>query len=166
MTVELTRQQLDFVKQELVLFREEFGRTVLSKVQEVLRYRSPLPTIQAILQGMHDLEANLSAPSAKGTVWVLGDEIAPMLKLVILARRRVVAADVEDRKAKTTSPEVIATLEVELSQFDSILDLAWAKTTVAVRKPRLADFLTLEEVEKALGTRLPSRQYDEKFHLL
>ncbi len=169
MDIELTGQQLGFVKQQLDAFALDLGNLVLNPVHQVLQYKSVPPATQDFLQRKQNLVANLAQPMGRETMFVLGEGVGPMLKLVILARRRAVASDVDMRRAKTTNPEVIATLNGELSHFDSILQQAWAKRTDALKMPRLSDFLTLEEVEKVLdqrGSRLPPRQYDEKFHLL
>jgi diguanylate cyclase (GGDEF)-like protein len=60
-------------------------------------------------------------------------------------------------------------LDGELATYDDFLARDWLESALPARMPRLADYLSLEAVEKLFAERglsLKQRQFDEKFHTL
>jgi diguanylate cyclase (GGDEF)-like protein len=159
----LTAEQRTFLEQQLENFRVSHTRDELNPIHEAIQYKTPPPSLRGFLNEMEQLR------NALGDSILIHEKFTPLLKLVLFTQRRALAAGVESRKAKTTNPEMIAYLESELAPFDELLSSDWLKAIVACPMPRLADYLTLEQVEANLqgrNVKLAARQFDEKFHLL
>jgi diguanylate cyclase (GGDEF)-like protein len=69
---------------------------------------------------------------------------------------------------KTFHVELTGTLEHEVKTLDALVNEAWFQQIDSLRLPRLKDFLPVQFIEAAMGNliSLPTRQYDEKFHIL
>jgi diguanylate cyclase (GGDEF)-like protein len=90
-----------------------------------------------------------------------------VFKALLLRARLAKARALDQRRSKTTNPQVIAALDEQLKVYDGVIREEWFQSAVPEHPPSLSDMLTLEQVEKRdTGTRFPERQYDEKFHLL
>ena len=97
----------------------------------------------------------------------LDEELLPLLKRVILEKRRFEAERVERATAKTHNAELIMQLESELTPFDEFLQLSWIREVTPDKLPRPADFLSVQTIVASQGdVQRPPREYDEKFHIL
>jgi diguanylate cyclase (GGDEF)-like protein len=168
MSIELSEQQRLFVQRQIDNFWDSLIRDELNPVQLVLRYRTPPPSIQAIVGEIERWRAlwQMPVPSDNNKIDL---SFAPLIKSALLARRRVVATDVDERRTKTLHPEALASLDGELAEFDDFTSQDWFQNAAPLPIPRLAEFLTLQEVERLLQIRqlrLADREFDEKFHLL
>jgi GGDEF domain-containing protein len=79
------------------------------------------------------------------------------------------------RRILPVAPETTAILNAELTPFDGLASQPWyPRRRTSCRMPRVANFLTLKELERVLKERAlepaesrpREREYDEKFHLL
>jgi hypothetical protein len=92
----------------------------------------------------------------------------PLFRQIVLHYRRHWAALTEERRDKTAHAELIETLERDLRALDGLVSQEWFQEIEETRIPRLGDFLALQYVEDLLGRELalPTRAYDQKFHIL
>jgi diguanylate cyclase (GGDEF)-like protein len=172
--IHLTAERLGFLQSQLQLFTNRYFVEVRNPVSGLLKSNAAprsLAEFEAELQRLRDAisESIDIAQSNPGASRPLPGARASVVKLVILEMRRSAAADVDFRKKKTTTPEMIAALEQELEPFDKFLREEWFSNQETHALPRLADYLTLEQVDvnlKNRGFQLQERAYDEKFHLL
>jgi diguanylate cyclase (GGDEF)-like protein len=167
MSIELSDEQRVFLLRQIDDFWVSLIRDELNPVQVVLRYRAPPPSIQAVAGEIERWRALWQVPLPSDNKIDLS--FAPLIKAALLARRRVVATDVDERRTKTLNPEALASLDGELAAFNNFSSQAWFQEAAPLPIPRMAEFLTLQEVERILQERqlrLPDREFDEKFHLL
>lgn len=92
----------------------------------------------------------------------------PALKTVVLHQRRELASQLDEPRERTSHPAILQALDDRLKPFEDLMRQEWFQQTTALQIPRLSDFLALERVEKLSQdySRLPGRQFDEKFHIL
>jgi hypothetical protein len=74
----------------------------------------------------------------------LDEDLLPLLKCIILQKRRYDAERVERATAKTHNADLIKQLESELTPFDEFLQLSWVREVKPSKLPRPADFLSVE----------------------
>ncbi|MGD0498031.1 MAG: GGDEF domain-containing protein [Bryobacteraceae bacterium] len=170
MPILLSFQQKRFLQSYFYQFTHQVTERDLNPIYEALQYRKPPPAFRDYQLAIDALSGCLQEPERDvDRPFELDDRFAPLLKAVLLACRRTVAEDVDRRRAKTLHPEALAALNAELSAFDEFASQPWYRQTSAFAVPRLAEYLTLEEVERVLrsrNVRLQEREFDEKFHLL
>lgn len=157
-----------FLEQQLEDFRVAHTGAELNPIHAAIQYKAPPPSLKAFLDEMDRFRLVLGG-SKPDSPFTMADYFAPLAKLVLLTQRRARASNVEFRRAKTNNPEIVSYLDSELTPFDQMLAKDWIENVAACPMPRLADYLTLEEVEMNLqrrGVKLADRQFDEKFHLL
>jgi diguanylate cyclase (GGDEF)-like protein len=121
------------------------------------------------MRGLVELATDISsAPSAPSSEeLILKSNLIPVFKALFLQARLAKAREFGQQRARTTNPDVIATLESKLKVYDAVIREEWFQKTAPEYPPSLRDMLTLERVEKLdVGTQFPERQYDEKFHIL
>ncbi len=113
----------------------------------------------------NELSISLSARSAD--MPELNSALVPLFKGLFLRARLEKARVLDEQRAKTTNPAVIAALDEKLKVYDGIIREDWFQTAPPEYPPPLRDMLTLERMEKlGVGAPFPERQYDEKFRLL
>jgi diguanylate cyclase (GGDEF)-like protein len=97
----------------------------------------------------------------------LQEDLLPLLKRIVLEKRRYEAERVERATAKTHNADLIKQLEGELIPFDELLQRSWVREVKPGQLPRSADFLSVEIIVATQAHVLrPDREYDEKFHIL
>lgn len=166
MKFEFSESQLKFLRQEVEQYYGWIEHEEINYIQSVLRLRESPAGIRRLHEEVKRWRALWEGPDAPIRPDV---SFAPLLKAVLLARRRQVAGDVDARRTKTLNPDALALLSGELAEYDHLAAEPWFRDTAALPIPRLADYLTLEEVEQVLQQRqikLQDREFDEKFHLL
>jgi hypothetical protein len=170
MTILVAPQEKDFLSSQVEQFRQSFLNSEIQPVAQAIQYGGAAPTsITEFTKRIASLIKALSGAERSGEKFILDEDLAPIIKLAIFAQRRARAASVEQRRTKTINPEIVAVLNAELRPYDEILAKDWLESVSPAKMPRLADYLTLEEVEKYLemaNVRLSPRQFDEKFHTL
>jgi diguanylate cyclase (GGDEF)-like protein len=169
MPIGLTWDLKQFLSTQLTVFWGDLDRSEIMPINAALQCRKPLPAIAACVQEMEGLRKALDAHTMRDQPVVLDDQFAPILKTILLAVRRLLSENVDERLEKTVHPTAIDTLREELAPFDELLQTPWCAGATPFVVPRMTDYLTLEEVEqvhKNLGVSLLPREYDEKFHLL
>jgi len=96
----------------------------------------------------------------------IDDVFLPILCRAILRERKEVAQRIETPRQATLSQEIIDKLQSQLLRVDKFLSLPWFSKEKAMRLPRIADYLTVQESERTAQQVFPPRDYDEKFHVL
>lgn len=170
MPIKLNPQEIRFLQDVVGQFSHSFATDELQPVLLAMHFGPESNHIapQFVTQ-LLQLKKALEGSEKPGDFYVLDDDYAPMIKLAVLAGRRVRATSVDERKAKTNNSEIVARLDAELASYDDMLAKDWLEHVNPERMPRLADYLTLEEVERHFARgdlQLRPRQYDEKFHML
>ena len=124
---------------------------------ELQKLASDLGQLERSLQGTH--ADNVEIP----------DHLLPLFKMVLLRMRRVKAAEIEEKTAKTFNHELREKLEAELAPVTECITQEWFQMTTAAKYPVLTDFLLPPIAEQ----QIPGRQFepsdrarDEKFHIL
>lgn len=99
--------------------------------------------------------------------WSTDANIGFLLKQALLLYRRDRATYVEGLLAKTSDPEMTASLRQEIDELDAAENQDWFQNLEDWRLPRLKDILPLQIIEERAGSPpLPPRAYDEKFRIL
>jgi diguanylate cyclase (GGDEF)-like protein len=157
-------------------FRPQFRQTLVNAIEsEFPNY--PLPReIQEIVRSSNGLLGDIQGfplgPLSLADLWAhlsRSDPTRhPLFKQIIYGYRRERAARAEHLTEKTFHPELAGTLEQEVKTLDALVNAEWFQQIEPLRLPRLKDFLPVQFIEAAMGNliSLPSRQYDEKFHIL
>jgi diguanylate cyclase (GGDEF)-like protein len=169
MPIVVSEEHRKFLLQQVDQFHIDFVHQEINHIYGALRYQRPPLSIQSYLDEIERWRAAVHPQLQSAEDAPIDESFFPLLRTVLEARRRVVATDVDARRAKTLHPEAIATLNAELSDFDYFAGQDWFRSATPLPLPRLAEFLTLDEVERILTSRhvhLAEREYDEKFHLL
>lgn len=137
--------------------------------KELLSRATPPREITSMYDACRELEQLTKTAQHEGDPTVtIDDKWNPLLKLALLSSRRTLATELDIARQRTVHSSLIESLDAQLAPFDQLMEQAWFDSTVALRKPQLADFLTLGRAEAILRQRadLPERVYDEKFHIL
>jgi diguanylate cyclase (GGDEF)-like protein len=125
-----------------------------------------MPSEWNTLEGsLRDLEA---ASREGGESFTIRDELLPLLKRVVIVRRRGEAVRIQQMQDKTHHLEVLGALDIQLEALDQFIQQSWFRDTIPAKIPRITDILPIKRIEEFIGQqiRLSERKYDEKFHIL
>jgi len=142
-----------------------FQDWLLEPVRRTLGGRVPT-ALTNLYSEMYDLENQLGRQLDQPIE--IDARYAPLLKRVLLCQRQLLAEKHEELRSRTTSSEIRKVLEMETEPLTRLMSEDWFQSTHALRMPRLADFLTLQDAYEALPVRLPAFDsvYEEKFRIL
>lgn len=147
---------------------ERFTATFRREVEGVIaaQFRGCQPAEIAELLGQlsllgHQLEARQKPVQVH-------DAYRGLLKRVLIDQRREQAEAIDVPLQKAVDGQLIRMLRRELFTLELLMSAPWFHETVALRLPRLTDYLSIRHAEAALPEPpvLRPREYDEKFHIL
>ena len=162
----------------------EIAKNVINEAQERLQeqlvtpLRQELPgiSIQEVasdfFRKMRELtgfanEISISLGARSSELPHLPSALVPLFKALFLRARLAKARELDQQRSRTTNPLVVTALEKQLEVYDGVIREPWFQEAVPEYPPSLSDMLTLERAEHLdAGTGFPTRQYDEKFHIL
>ncbi len=122
------------------------------RMSELISFANEIPRILKT-QSAEEPELNLA--------------LVPLFKAIFLQARLAKARLIDQQRARTTNPTIIAALDDQLKVYDGLIREEWFQAATPDYPLSLRDILTLEQVEKMdVQAPLQERQYDEKFHLL
>jgi diguanylate cyclase (GGDEF)-like protein len=157
-------------------FQPDFRQKVVNPIESQFPNFPFATEIQGVLR--HTDEILLTVDSWEGSPIPLnevgnrlskgGSDRCALFKQIILRYRRDRAAYTERLTEKTFHLELANTLEEEIKTLDALVNAAWFQAIGHLRLPRLKDYLPVQYIEATMGDvfPFPSRQYDEKFHIL
>lgn len=130
---------------------EVIWRSLPHPIQAIQRPRGRITELRKALAECHDLTPFL-----------------PLLKRILIVRRREISAQQEHLKSKTNDPGVRESLDQPVQAFVAVMDQPWFDYYQPFPLPRLSDYLTLQEIQNSCGKdqALGDREFDEKFGLL
>jgi len=159
MVIQLSEEQLAFVRTALTNFRSRFDPTLGNRVfdnipsacrpAELVQFVDSLNLLQDAIDSKLPMEACL-----------------PTLKRVLMEERRDDAQTIERLKEQTPHPEIHEYFEQRLTPYNDLMGQDWFDSIEAIKKPTHIDYFYLEQVERLNSGELPNREYDEKFHIL
>jgi diguanylate cyclase (GGDEF)-like protein len=143
-----------------------FRHAVAEPLSRLLQMSYPRE-VQDVLRSYTGLSESVGGIQLKGP-YTIADNWAPLIKRIILDRRRSTAAHVESQRSRTHHAELIAEAEAALGPYEEFIRSDWFANTVPFQMPRLADFVTLEHALEDFHRTFsaPENIYDEKFHIL
>src|SRR6266478_2696978 len=150
----------------LKAFEGMFSATVTAPLYQVIPYQRPPSEINSLLERLKAAGQEIGKQAIKDQV-VVDDEVNPILRLIILRQRRVLASQLNTYRDRTLHSEIVEDLASQLAPLDAFMGQDWFRRAEVIKAPRLADFLTPKQMEE-MGYRqeMQPRQYDEKFHIL
>src|SRR5260370_41350464 len=143
MPILFSSQQRRFVQQQLEQFAQQVRDNEINPIFSALQCRETPRSLNTYLQAVDALQACFHQPGVGGASFELDEGFAPLLKAVLLARWRVVATDVDRRRAKTLHPEALAALAAEVTAVDEFATESCDQRATPLAVPRLAKDLTL-----------------------
>jgi hypothetical protein len=116
MAITFTSSEREFLAMQAERFMAAFqGR--MSPLNTILSNPTTVPSLAKFYQEMNSLRGALTS-SRKDEEY---DSVGPVIKMVMLAQRRVAAAEVDRRRTKTRNPEMMSALDAELAPFDAMM---------------------------------------------
>lgn len=168
----INRQSGEIASSVIIEARERLNAELTNPIYGVLPAVSLQEVAQDFFKKMEELmtfatEMSLFLKTESAGGLELDLALIPLFKALFLQARLVKARIIDQQRAKTTNPQVVAALDEQLKVFDGLIREEWFQAAAPGYPPSLRDFLTLEQVEKMdEEARLSERQYDEKFHVL
>jgi diguanylate cyclase (GGDEF)-like protein len=156
-------EKANFLRQQVIELESQISRSVEGWLNAELGYADRPRGFHELRTSVQTLAQNLNVAPAE-----IPDELLPVLKRAILTTRLDLASKLDVSKSRVSDPEMLELLERKLKTHDALMTEDWFRQTKAAPMPNLANFLTIERVERVLRKELPlpKRQYDEKFHIL
>lgn len=122
--------------------------------------------IKEHLEQIRSLKDELSRTPVNGPIEI-HETVLPLLKRVLLARRRTIAEEVQTRKSEAIHTEVITMLEARKAPLDKMLSSSVMEKVLAIHVPTLSDYLSIRRLnELEPGAYPTNRFFDEKFRIL
>jgi len=166
--MQFEHSEIGVIQQAIATFREWFANNVTNFfARENLGDAKKQPSEWGALEA--DLNVLLHESTKGGVQGLeLADKHLPLLKRVLIVRRREEAERVRHLQDKTHHLEVLGSLDEELHILNRLVQKPWFRDVVPRDLPRITDLLPVQRVEELIGTlhRLGERKYDEKFHIL
>lgn len=144
----------------------EISQAVYAPLHQELGGLSPNLPIVKLMKVLNEVHAEITSSYHPDGVVFASAEYLPYLKMAIVSQRLRVTSEVAALRNKVSSPEAVEMLQRRLDVFRDLMKMDWFGETVAARYPQLTDVLTIEQATKLSDSTLPSRQFDEKFHIL
>lgn len=162
--ITLSGEQRAAIRQWKAAFLNAFASGVEHRLSTELSFYEKPPEVVKFTAEINSMADQLDKRQPIDGPTEVDDGCLPALKAVVLHQRRELASQLDEPRERTSHPAILQALDNRLKPFEE----EWFEQTTALLMPRLSDFLALERVEKLSQaySRLPGREFDEKFHIL
>lgn len=168
----IKREWCEITKSVIIEAQERMNEQFVNPINAELPGISVQDLASDFFRKMRDLSAfaneiSISLGARSTELPDLPTALVPVFKALFHRARLAKARELDQQRSKTANSLVINALDAQLKVYDGVIREEWFQAASPEYPPSLSDVLTLERVEQlGVGTRIPERQYDEKFHLL
>src|SRR6266540_2760817 len=142
-----TDDQVKHIFEAVKWFESDFRSFFLRILSDQIPRFQKTSELSEMSDHLDQLLKDFADPQTDHTVNLDGVALS-CLKRALLDYRRSMAKQFEWYKARTIHPEVIHTLEMHVSPLDKLLEQDWIREVKPAKKPRLTEYIPVEQAER------------------